>query len=244
MKIHGLNKTTLLDYPEHLACTVFTGHCNFRCPFCHNGELVLCPDSQGTISEDEFFTFLDSRLKRLDGVAITGGEPTVNADLKDFIKKIKERGLLVKLDTNGSAPNVVKDLIDNSLIDYVAMDIKTSLSDYAKVCGLKSMDVDAISESIKLIMNSGIDYEFRTTVCKELHNKDTFRDIANMIKGCSKYYLQSYRSSDALLVHMMDDEFKSLYPSTFSAYKNEEMKEFKDYLCSLGVNTHVRGIEE
>ena len=139
MKIHGLNKTTLLDYPEHLACTVFTGHCNFRCPFCHNGELVLCPDSQGTISEDEFFAFLDSRLKRLEGVAITGGEPTVNADLKDFIKKIKERGLLVKLDSNGSSPKILKELIDEHLVDYVAMDIKTSLSDYPRVCGLNNM---------------------------------------------------------------------------------------------------------
>lgn len=242
MIIHGLSKTTLLDYPEHLACTVFTGHCNFRCPFCQNGELVLCPDTEPVISENEFMEFLESRKNRLEGVAITGGEPTVNADLADFIRKIKDFGLNVKLDSNGSNPEVLKNLIDNSLVDYVAMDIKSSREDYSRACGLKQMNLAPIEESVKLLMNSGIKYEFRTTVCRELHSEKEFRQIAEWIKGCSDYYLQSYRSSETILADMMDDSFKSLYPNSFSAYKPEELKEFCEMLNSLGVNTHLRGI--
>ena len=242
MNIHGLNKTTLLDYPEHLACTVFTGHCNFRCPFCHNGELVLCPDSQGVISEEEFFEFLESRKNRLEGVAITGGEPCVNTDLKPFIEKIKNLGLLVKLDTNGSFPAVLKDLVNSSLVDYVAMDIKSGINDYAKVCGLTSMDTKAIVESVSFLKNGSIPYEFRTTVCRELHNEQSFREIADLIKGCSDYYLQSYRPSNAILSDMMDVDFGKTFGTSFSAYKNEELKEFCELLISLGVNAHLRGI--
>ena len=242
MKIHGLSKTTLLDYPGHLACTVFTGHCNFRCPFCHNGELVLCPDSEPGIPEEDFFDFLESRKKRLEGVAITGGEPTVNADIIDFIKKIKDRDLLVKLDSNGTRPDIFKYLIENSLVDYVAMDIKSSKEGYPAACGLKSMDLAPIEESVSILMNSGIEYEFRTTVMKELHSEKEFRGIAEWIKGCSAYYLQSYRPSETLLSHMMDDDFKAAFKTSFTAYTNEELKEIRDLLISLGVNTTLRGI--
>lgn len=242
MKIHGLSKTTLLDYPGHLACTVFTGHCNFRCPFCHNGELVLCPDSEPGIPEEDFFDFLESRKKRLEGVAITGGEPTVNADIIDFIKKIKDRDLLVKLDSNGTRPDIFKYLIDNSLVDYIAMDIKSSKEGYPAACGLKSMDLAPIEESVNILMNSGIEYEFRTTVMKELHSEKEFRGIAEWIKGCSAYYLQSYRPSETLLSHMMDDDFKAAFKTSFTAYTNEELKEIRDLLISLGVNTTLRGI--
>ena len=242
MKIHGLSKTTLLDYPGHLACTVFTGHCNFRCPFCHNGELVLCPDSEPGIPEEDFFDFLESRKKRLEGVAITGGEPTVNADIIDFIKKIKDRDLLVKLDSNGTRPDIFKYLIENSLVDYVAMDIKSSKEGYPAACGLKSMDLAPIEESVNILMNSGIEYEFRTTVMKELHSEKEFRGIAEWIKGCSAYYLQSYRPSETLLSHMMDDDFKAAFKTSFTAYTNEELKEIRDLLISLGVNTTLRGI--
>ena len=242
MKIHGLSKTTLLDYPSHLACTVFTGHCNMRCPFCQNGELVLCPDSEPGIPEEDFFSFLDSRKGRLEGVAITGGEPTVNADLVDFIKKIKERDLLVKLDSNGLRPNVLKYLIDNSLIDYAAMDIKSSKEGYPLASGIKNIDISAIEESVNILMSSSIEYEFRTTVMKELHTEKEFRSIAEWIKGCRAYYLQSYRHSETILSHMMDDEFQSLYPKEFTPYKNEELKEICDLLISLGVNASLRGI--
>ena len=242
MKIHGLSKTTLLDYPGHLACTVFTGHCNFRCPFCHNGELVLCPDSEPGIPEEDFFDFLESRKKRLEGVAITGGEPTVNADIVEFIRKIKERDLLVKLDSNGTRPDILKKLIDNSLVDYVAMDIKSSKEGYPAACGLKSMDLAPVEESVNILMNSGIEYEFRTTVMKELHSEKEFRGIAEWIKGCSNYYLQSYRPSETLLAHMMDDEFRAAFKSSFTAYTGEELKEIRDLLISLGVNATLRGI--
>ena len=242
MKIHGLSKTTLLDYPGHLACTVFTGHCNFRCPFCHNGELVLCPDSEPGIPEEDFFDFLESRKKRLEGVAITGGEPTVNADIDEFIQKIKEHDLLVKLDSNGTRPDILKKLIDNSLVDYVAMDIKSSKEGYPAACGLKSMDLAPVEESVNILMNSGIEYEFRTTVMKELHSEKEFRGIAEWIKGCSNYYLQSYRPSETLLAHLMDDEFRAAFKSSFTAYTGEELKEIRDLLISLGVNATLRGI--
>ena len=163
MEIHGLNKTTLLDYPEHVACTVFTGHCNFRCPFCHNGDLVLDPGNQPTISEEEFFSFLDKRSAMLDGVAITGGEPTLQKDLPDFISRVKSRGLLVKLDTNGARPDIMIDLIDQGLVDYVAMDIKASLPSYAKTVGLNSLDTSAVSESVAYLLKK---FTERRIVCR------------------------------------------------------------------------------
>lgn len=242
MKIHGLNKTTLLDFPEHLACTVFTGNCNFRCPFCHNGELVLCPDTEPVISEEEFFAFVEKRGKRLEGVAITGGEPCLQADLIEFIQKIKDRGLLVKLDTNGSRPDIIKTLIDSSLVDYFAIDIKSSREGYPKAVGIPSFDITPVCESVDLLMNSPIPYEFRTTVCRELHSAKEFTDIAEWIKGANAYYLQSFRPGNAILCDMMPDNFKSLYPNGFSEYKPEEMKQFNELLKSLGVNSFVRGI--
>ena len=206
MIIHGLNKTTLLDFPEHIACTVFTGQCNFRCPFCHNGELVLCPNSQPVIPEEDFFDFLTKRGARLEGVAITGGEPTMQPDLIDFIYKIKERGLLVKLDTNGTRPDIIKDLINKSLVDYFAIDIKSSKTGYSKACGIPNMDISKIEESVHILMNGNIPYEFRTTVSKELHGEEEFRGIAEWIKGCNAYYLQSFIPSNALLLDMTNYE--------------------------------------
>ena len=228
MKIHGLSKTTLLDFPGHLACTVFTGHCNFRCPFCHNMDLITGLNSIDPIPLQDVIKHLNLRK----GVI----------DLVDFIKKIKERDLLVKLDSNGTRPDILKELIDSSLVDYIAMDIKSSKEGYPKACGLKSMDLSVIEESVKLLMNSGIEYEFRTTVMKELHSEKEFREIAEWIKGCSAYYLQSYRPSETLLGHMMDDDFKASFPTVFTPYTNEELKGIRDMLISLGVNTSLRGI--
>lgn len=242
MVIHGINKTTLLDFPEHLACTVFTGHCNFRCPFCHNGELVVCPETEPVIPEEDFFDFLTVRRNRLEGVAITGGEPTVNSDLRDFIKKIKDRDLLVKLDTNGTNPTILKELIDEGLLDYVAMDIKSSRQNYGSAAGLDNFDIKPIEDSVSILMSSNIPYEFRTTVCRELHNEDTFRDIAGWLKGASSYYLQSYRGGNTILADLLPDKFASLYPNGFSPYTPEEMKKYAELLNSLGTNTFVRGI--
>lgn len=198
MLIKGLQKLTLLDFPGKTACTVFTAGCNFRCPFCHNASLVTDIDDE-RISEEEFFSFLSKRQGILDGVAITGGEPTLQPDLTDFLKKIKDMGYSIKLDTNGYRPQVLKDVVNNGLVDYVAMDIKNSKEKYALTCGLDSMDMEKIEESIEFLMSGKVDYEFRTTVVKELHNEDDIQDIVSWIKGAEKYYLQGFTDSGDLI---------------------------------------------
>ena len=181
MEIHGFNKTTLLDYPEHIAATVFTGGCNFRCPFCHNGELVLDPGCQPLIPEEEVLAYLKKRQGILQGVCVTGGEPTLQKDLKDFLRKIKELGYPIKLDTNGYMPGVLWDLMQEHLIDYVAMDIKASRDNYARAAGLPHMDISRIEESIGILKSSGIPYEFRTTVVRGIHTVVEFEKIGKWI---------------------------------------------------------------
>lgn len=198
MKICGLQKTTLLDYPGHVAATLFLSGCNMRCPFCHNADLVN-GHSIGEFSIEEVLSFLKKRQGVLEGVCITGGEPTLNEDLDELIKSIKELGYLIKLDTNGLKPEVIKQLYESGLIDYVAMDIKSSLSTYSRACGIATPNVDAIKESIHYIMNCGVDYEFRTTLVKGIHTISDVEDIANTIKGAKAYYLQSYKESDNIL---------------------------------------------
>lgn len=192
MIIGGYQKLTLIDYPGKLATTVFTVGCSFRCPFCHNPELVDLKLLHNEKSEKEFFDFLKKRKGKLEAVCVTGGEPSIQPDIIDFIKKVKRRGFLVKFDTNGSRPDVLKKLIDARLIDYIAMDIKNSLKKYAKTAGAK-IDQERIKLSVELIWNSGIDYEFRTTVVPGLHEEKDFDDIANWLTGSKKYYLQVYR---------------------------------------------------
>ena len=177
MKIYGLNKTTLLDYPGHVAAAVFLGGCNCRCPFCQNGDLVLRPESQAEIGEEELFAFLKKRKGILSGVCITGGEPTLEKELGELAGKIKEMGYLVKLDTNGLRPEVVGELLEDGLLDYIAMDVKNSMERYGETVGLEKIDVGKIRETIDLMMASGIDYEFRTTVVKELHGKKDMEAI-------------------------------------------------------------------
>ena len=167
MKIHGLLKLTLLDYPTKTACTLFTAGCNFRCPFCHNGSLVL--NKAEEIPQDEIFAFLKKRQGLLDGVCITGGEPLLNPDISEFIKRVRELGYSVKLDTNGSFPDRLIELAENGLIDYVAMDIKSSPEGYSKAVGLKDFDVTPNDKSIKFLLTGKVDYEFRTTAVKGLH---------------------------------------------------------------------------
>lgn len=194
MLIKGLQKLTLLDYPGKVACTVFTGGCNFRCPFCHNASLVTHIDSQN-ISEDEFFSFLNKRTGILEGVCISGGEPTLQPDIESFIKKIKNLGYDVKLDTNGYRPDILKNLCENGLIDYVAMDIKNSPKKYPLTTGLDSIDFSKIEESVAFLLNGNIDFEFRTTVIKELHEECDFAQIGKWLKGNEKYFLQSFIDS-------------------------------------------------
>lgn len=191
MRIYGLQKMTLLDFPEHVACTVFLGGCDFRCPFCHNFELVVNP-GDACMEEEEFFSFLDKRKGILDGVAISGGEPCVHRDLRDFIIRIREKGFLVKLDTNGYHPGLLAELIDEGLVDYVAMDIKNSLEKYGMTVGLENFDTKPVEESIRILLQGKTDYEFRTTVVKEFHDISDFAKIGELIQGADKYFLQQY----------------------------------------------------
>lgn len=197
MRISGLQKLTLLDYPEKVACTVFTFGCNFRCPFCHNAGLVVGEQPE-EIKEDDFFAYLDKRKGVLDGVAITGGEPTLQKDLIPFIKRIKGKGLAVKLDTNGARPEVIKDILDQGIVDYFAMDVKNGPKKYAATAGV-DIDLNKIKESIALLIERAPDYEFRTTVVKGFHEKGDFEEIGKMIAGAKKYFLQKFTDSGAIL---------------------------------------------
>lgn len=195
MILGGYQKLTLIDYPGKIATTVFTVGCSFRCPFCHNPELVLTNNQQLTTNnklEKEFFEFLKKRKGKIEGVCITGGEPAIQPDLIDFIKKIKKLGFLVKLDTNGNRPDVLKKLLDAKLLDFVAMDIKNQPKKYDMTTGVKG-DMERIKMSVDLIMRNEIPYEFRTTVVPGLHSEKDFSEIAKWIKGARTYYLQEYR---------------------------------------------------
>lgn len=193
MIIKGIQKLTLLDFPGRVACTVFTAGCNFRCPFCHNASLVL-GGSDGFINENEIFAFLEARRGRLSGICISGGEPTLQPDLARFIRRVKGLGYAVKLDTNGYRPEVLRELLSEGLLDYVAMDIKTSRERYSAVAGVE-VDVSKIEESAALLMSSGVPYEFRTTVVRELHSAEDFPEIGNWLSGAEKFYLQSFVDS-------------------------------------------------
>ncbi len=242
MQIHGLNKTTLLDYPEHVACTVFCGYCNFRCPFCQNADLVLNPSSQPCIPEEEFWSFLSKRKGMLEGVCITGGEPTLQKDLVDFTRRIKDLGLLVKLDTNGYRPDLLHKLIDENLIDYIAMDLKSSKEGYACSAGLKNFDLGAIEASVDLLLKGNLPYEFRTTVVKELHTREDFLSIAEWIQGCRAYFLQSYTESGAILQYALPAEERILTASQLTPYTPEELKAMVSLLNKKGIPTKLRGI--
>ncbi|MBQ8592371.1 MAG: anaerobic ribonucleoside-triphosphate reductase activating protein [Lachnospiraceae bacterium] len=231
MQICGFNKTTLLDYPEHIAATIFTGGCNFRCPFCQNGGLVLHPEDYVSTTPEEILAFLQKRKGILSGVCITGGEPTLQSDLAPFIESIKKLGYLIKLDTNGYQPDVIQYLYEKGLIDYIAMDIKNSLTHYVQTTGLPSLDTKKIQLSVEYIMQSGIDYEFRTTVVKELHAMEDFIEIKNWIAGCKRYYLQSYVDSEHVICRQ------------FHAYSKEELLTFTDVLKEQIPNTFLRGVE-
>ncbi len=202
MQIGGLLKTTLLDYPGHVAATVFTRGCNFRCPFCQNGELLGCGEED--YSEDEIMAFLKKRSNVLSGVCISGGEPTLQPDLPEFIKKVRAMGYLVKIDTNGTNPSMLKSLIDEGLIDFVAMDIKNSPEKYAETAGIENSPhkdelLKAVSESIGILLAGNIPYEFRTTVVKGFHTKEDMEVLSGMIKGAEAYYIQSYRDSENVI---------------------------------------------
>ncbi len=194
----GFQKLTLLDFPGKVACTVFTKGCNFYCPFCHNALLVDGGES-GEYTEEYILDFLKKRYGILDGVCITGGEPLINNDIKEFIKKVKEIGYSIKLDTNGSFPKELKDIVENNLIDYVAMDVKNSIPKYPQTSGCENLDINLIEESIDFLLGGKVDFEFRTTVVKELHTVSDIQDIGVMIRGADKYFLQNFVDSGHII---------------------------------------------
>lgn len=193
----GFQKLTLLDYPGKVACILFTNGCNFRCPFCHNASLVRAQDG-ADISDSEVLEFLKKRQGILEGVCISGGEPLIHNELKDFIREVKKLGYPVKLDTNGSFPQKLRELIGEGLVDYVAMDIKNSFEKYNETTGI-SADIDSIKESIEILINGNIDYEFRTTLVSGFHTTQDMQRIGEMIKGTKKYYLQNFVDSGDIL---------------------------------------------
>lgn len=229
MIIKGIQKTTLLDYPGRVACTIFTGGCNFRCPFCHNASLVVDPDFSDVISEDEVFSFLKKRKGILEGVCITGGEPLIHKDAFDFIYKVKSLGYPVKLDTNGSSPETLERLISEAVIDYIAMDIKNSKEKYELTAGT-SLYTDSVYKSMDLIIKSSIKYEFRTTVVKELHTSTDLKSISEDIKGAERYFLQCFKDSGNLI------------SSGYSAYSEDEMRSFLNIVRENVPNAELRGI--
>lgn len=208
MHIVGVQRLSLLDYPGKLSCIVFLPGCNLRCPFCHNAEIVTQNHSE--IEESSVLEFIESRKTVLDGVCITGGEPTLQKDLPEFISKVKDIGISVKLDTNGTAPETLQYIIDNRLVDYIAMDIKTSLEKYPIAVGVESFTTDKIKRSIDMIMLSEIDYEFRTTVSRGIVELEDIDDICKTISGCKAYYLQKFVNSGNL-VGEGDFEVSDLY---------------------------------
>lgn len=213
MKIYGLQKMTLLDYPGKVACTVFTGGCNLRCPFCHNASLVLNDAEKTILSEEECFSFFRKRQGVLDGICVTGGEPLLQTDIADFLYRLKDLGYDVKLDTNGSFPVRLKELVEKGLVDYVAMDVKSAPSRYAEAVGMKRFDFSGVKESIGFLLSEPVDYEFRTTVVKGLHDETILRGAAALIANAKRYYLQKFVDSGDLigtdLAAFSDDEMRS-----------------------------------
>ena len=217
MKIYGLQKLTLLDYPGKIAATLFAPGCNFRCPFCHNASMI---NGKGfdEISSEEVINFLEKRFGLLDGVCISGGEPLLQDGIEDFLKNIKGLGYSVKLDTNGQLFNRLKSLVENNLIDYVAMDIKSSFENYSKAIGIQNFDANKVKKSAEYLMTAGIPYEFRTTVVKEIHTAEDFHLVGKSLKDAEKYYLQSFKDSGDILTPGL------------SAYNKERMNEFLNIL--------------
>ena len=228
MDISGIQKLTLLDYPGKCACTVFLAGCNLRCPFCHNASLVLAkPDP--VMNGEEFFAFLKKRRGLLDGVCITGGEPTLRKDLPDFIRRIRELGYLVKLDTNGSNPEMLRQLIEEKLLDYVAMDIKNCPDRYAPTCGGIHI-LSAVEESLSLLRENNVEYELRTTCCKPFHDTQAMEAMGKWLSGTEHYYLQSFVDSGDLV------------GTGVSGFTKEEMEALRQAVLPYIPTTRIRGI--
>jgi pyruvate formate lyase activating enzyme len=232
--IKGVQKTSLIDYPKKICTVVFLGKCNLRCPFCHNPELVFDESGIPDISTKEFLEFLDTHKRWIDGVCITGGEPTLHVGLVDFMKQIKSKGLLVKLDTNGTNPSVIEQAIKDGCVDYIAMDIKNSLEKYDETTRAK-VNIDNIKKSIKLIMDSGseglIDYEFRSTIIPKIHSGRDMIEMAELIAGAKRFCIQQFHVQDRLV----DETFREE-----STYLLKDLESFKNIFAKHVNEVYIR----
>ena len=227
----GLQKLTLLDFPGYVASTLFTRGCHMRCPFCHNSALVTRADEQKMYTNEEILAFLKKRQGILDGVAITGGEPTLEHGLPEFLERVRELGYKIKLDTNGTRPEVLKDIVSRGLVDYVAMDIKNSREKYGATVGFnEKYDLTPIDESIAFLMSGRVDFEFRTTVSKTFHTADDLLEIAKWIHGDEKYFLQQFKDSGDVI------------GSDIKGYDNDEMRALLDKILPFVPNAQLRGV--
>ncbi len=232
MNIQGFNKLTLLDYPGRTACTVFTGGCDLRCPFCHNSSLVLDPRGTEGYTVDEVLAHLKKRKGILDGIAVSGGEPLLQPDLEDFLRRIRDIGdYNIKLDTNGTHPERLANIISEGLCDRVAMDIKNSPEKYAQTVGIRNFDVELIRASLSFIMLSGIDYELRTTLVREFHDEGSMRGIAEFIRGAKAYYLQNFLDSDGV------------YYRGLHGFDRNEIEGFADIVRDSVELVEIRGVD-
>lgn len=230
MNICGLQKLSMVDYPGKLAATVFTGGCNLRCPFCHNALLVTRLNESPRLDTEEVLRFLKSRSGLLDAVVLSGGEPLLQPDAADFLAAVKDMGYLVKLDTNGCYPKALGDILNRNLVDYVAMDIKNSKEKYAATVGIPGLDITGVEESIHLIRQSGVDYEFRTTAVRQLHTEEDFAAIGRWLQGSKNYYIQNFVDSGNLI------------GSNMSGFSKEELEVFADSLTGDFEFISIRGI--
>ena len=226
MEFVGIDKFSLLDYDEKVSVVLFSPACNFRCPFCHNGESVL--NANTPIPFDEILDYLKSRVGLIDAVVFTGGEPTIMPELVERIKKVKELGFLIKLDTNGTNPGIVEELLNEGLLDYIAMDIKNSETRYAETAGCPGIRMENIKNTIKIIKNSGINYEFRTTLVKEFHDEKSIKEMADLVKGAKQLFLQKFVDREGVIQKGLHD------------VSVEEANKFKGILSEV-VPTELRG---
>ena len=232
IKFYGLQKLTLLDFPGNMAATVFTGGCNFRCPFCHNRSLVFLNENDTEISQDDIIDYLQKRNKVLDGICLTGGEPLLHPGARNFIKKVRSLGLKVKLDTNGSNFEAMKELIEDGLVDYVAMDIKNCPSKYSQTIGLQNFDLSVVEKSKNYLLENHVDYEFRTTVVKQFHQIEDFKEIGKWIKGAKRYFLQNFEDHGSCII-------EGLNP-----VEEDDLRKMKEVILPYVEYARIRGVEE
>ncbi len=231
MKINGFQKLTLLDYPEKMACIIFTTGCNFRCPFCHNASLVTHIDDSLTYTEEEIFSYLEKRRGLLEGVCISGGEPLLQPDIEEFIVKVKELGYLVKLDTNGSFPDKLIALVNKGLVDYVAMDIKNCKEKYSQTAGVSNFKIEDIEKSVGFLLKGTVGYEFRTTVAEGLHTVEDIEKIADWLSGAKKYFLQNFTDSGDIIGEKM------------APLKKEKINEMCETALIKGLQAKIRNYD-